>query len=80
MPPRLRLEGVVGALLNGPWPLRLMSNVDTKLSDPAKKWFGFSSGKSNECGAMYRSVVRETRGYDATIDWLNGDSSRIGRA
>lgn len=57
-----------------------MSNVDTKLSDPAKKWFGFSSGKSNECGAMYRSVVRETRGYDATIDWLNGDSSRIGRA
>lgn len=29
---------------------------------------------------MYRSVVRETRGYDATIDWLNGDSSRIGRA
>lgn len=29
---------------------------------------------------MYRSVVRETRGYDATIDWLKGDSSRIGRA
>lgn len=57
-----------------------MSNVDTKLSDPAKKWFGFSSEKSRECGAMYRSVVRETRGYDATINWLKGDSSRIGRA
>lgn len=69
----------MGALFSGPSPFRWMSKVETKLSDPAKKWFGLSGEKSREWGAMYRSVVRETRGYEAIIEGVKGERSRIGR-
>ena len=71
---------MVGILLIGPSPLRLMSKMLIKLSEPAKKWFGLSDENSRECGAMYSSVVADTRGYVASIEGVNGDSRRMGRA
>lgn len=70
----------MGVLVNGPSPFRLMSKVDTKLSEPVKKWFGLSGANKSECGAINFSVVRETRGYEAMREGENGERRRIGSA